>query len=325
MASTTWGNKMNIHREFGSASLLRFMTCVRRAGTVPLIVTMLLLPGVLSTTRGETPAASPAKPDRSSCDRSNFRVLVDVGHTAKVYGAVSARGVSEYEFNLRLAKQVEQSLIAAGFGKTVLLVTAEPPLRGLFKRASEASRLRADLFLSIHHDAVPDWMLETWEYEGKKHRFSDRFKGHSIFISNYNGDRTGSLLYARLLGNQLKASGLRYTPHYTDKIMGNRRRQLLDAEAGVYRYDQLIVLKETKMPAVLLESGSIVNRNEEVLLAAPERRSLISAAITEAVAKFCEARAPRSLIAGRAGAPNASRQAVRPAAATHRANAVPRP
>ena len=37
--------------------------------------------------------------------------------------------------------------------------------------------------------------------------------------------------------------------------MGSRRRDLVDPEAGVYRYDKLIVLRETTMPAVLLEAG----------------------------------------------------------------------
>jgi N-acetylmuramoyl-L-alanine amidase. len=48
--------------------------------------------------------------------------------------------------------------------------------------------------------------------------------------------------------------------------MGSRRRLLVDPEAGVYRYDQLIVLRQTHVPAVLLEAGSIINRNEELLL-----------------------------------------------------------
>jgi N-acetylmuramoyl-L-alanine amidase len=46
-------------------------------------------------------------------------------------------------------------------------------------------------------------------------------------------------------------------------MMGHRRRKLVDATAGVYRYDQLIVLRRTRMPAVLLEAGSIVDRQEE--------------------------------------------------------------
>ena len=72
--------------------------------------------------------------------------------------------------------------------------------------------------------------------------------------------------------------------------MGHRRRILADAEDGVYRYDQLIVLRQTKMPAVLLEAGSIVNREEELELGTAERRSLTSAAIVAAVDKFCAAR-----------------------------------
>src|SRR5207302_6241712 len=110
---------------------------------------------------------------------------------------------------------------------------------------------------------------------------------------NDNRDRRGSLRYARLLGNALKTRGLRYTPHYTEAIMGSRRRELVDAGAGVYRYDQLIVLREGRMPAVLLEAGSIVNRDEELLLESPERQAAIAAAVTDAVEAFCVARAPR--------------------------------
>jgi hypothetical protein len=57
-----------------------------------------------------------------SCARSSFRVLVDVGHTATSPGADSARGVPEYEFNLKLANVIAQSLHEAGFDKTVRLI-----------------------------------------------------------------------------------------------------------------------------------------------------------------------------------------------------------
>jgi N-acetylmuramoyl-L-alanine amidase len=63
---------------------------------------------------------------------------------------------------------------------------------------------------------------------------------------------------------------------------------LIDPEAGVYRYDKLIVLRETTMPAVLFEGGMIVNRSDELVLASPERRDLIAAAVTDAVGQFCD-------------------------------------
>jgi NAD(P)H-dependent FMN reductase len=73
--------------------------------------------------------------------------------------------------------------------------------------------------------------------------------------------------------------------------MGNRRRELVDPQAGVYRYDQLVVLKDTRMPAALLEAGSIVNRGEELLLATPEHEAIMAGAVVEAVDAFCTARA----------------------------------
>jgi N-acetylmuramoyl-L-alanine amidase len=233
---------------------------------------------------------APPKNQVADCQRSAFHVVVDVGHTADVPGADSARGVPEYTFNLQLAAAVKDALVEAGFDNTVRLITATAPWRGLAERAARANAMRADLFVSIHHDSVPDRLIETWEYGGQQREFSDRFSGYSIFISNENGDRKGSLAFGHLLGNALQALGLHYTPHYTLPLMGKYRHELVDAEAGVYRYDQLVVLRETRMPAVLLEAGSIVNRQEELQMATPERRSLISAAVVSAVQDFCAAR-----------------------------------
>ena len=77
-----------------------------------------------------------------------------------------------------------------------------------------------DLFLSIHHDSVPDRFLQKWQFNGEEHSYSDRFKGHSMFVSRDNGDYRGSLMFAKMLGRKLKDRGLKFTPHYTEKFMG---------------------------------------------------------------------------------------------------------
>jgi N-acetylmuramoyl-L-alanine amidase len=242
--------------------------------------------------RGEVASASSKRVERATCDRGQFRVVLDVGHTAEEPGAFSARGVTEYEFNLRLAKDIQQRLIKDGFSKTVVLITGGRARPGLAKRVARATEMKADLFLSIHHDSVPEKFKEKWTYEGKEILYCDRFTGHSIFVSYDHADRDGSLQFARLLGKRLKAHNLRYTPHYTEAYMGGRRRELVDADAGVYRFDQLHVLRTTRMPAVLFEAGMIINREEELLLAAPERRAVIGAAVSEAVEQFCAPRLP---------------------------------
>jgi N-acetylmuramoyl-L-alanine amidase len=246
------------------------------------------------------PEAPAAKPYVATCPRvAAFRAVIDVGHTEGVPGALSARGATEYSFNLTLAREIDKELRAAGFERTALMITAEGPTIGLFKRVARAAALEADLLLAIHHDSVPDSFLETWQFEGQEQHFSDRFSGHSLFISNDNGDRAGSLAFAKLLGTALEARGLHYTPHYTEKFMGNRRRELLDAKAGVYRYDQLIVLRHSRMPAALLEAGSIINRTEELLMAAPEHQAVIAGAVVEAVDAFCAARSAKPKVAAK--------------------------
>jgi N-acetylmuramoyl-L-alanine amidase len=262
---------------------------------------------VPAATTNPPPATKPvsaAKP-AAACHPESFRVVVDVGHTAEVPGAMSARGATEYSFNLALAQDAKQALVDAGFAKTTLLITDKAPPTGLITRAMVANNLQADLFLAIHHDSVPDNLLKTWQYEGQDQHFNDDYPGYALFISNENGDRAGSLLFGNFLGKELQTRGLHYTPHYTLALMGHRRRELLDPVAGVYRYDQLIVLRMTHMPALLLEAGSIVNRQEELELGTPDRRARTSAAIVAAVQEFCAARA-RPIVAQRAAAPKAN-------------------
>lgn len=240
-------------------------------------------------------ASKPASktPIPASCDRAHFRVIIDVGHSEEVPGAISARGVPEYSYNLNLAQKIHAKLRESGFSKAHLLISSGKANASLVSRVSYAAHNPADLFLSIHHDAVPDKFLEKWTYEGKSHNYCDRFKGHSIFVSRYNADYPSSLLFGKLLGQQLKAQGMTYAPHYVEKFMGIRQRELVDANAGVYRFDNLVVLMSTTMPAVLFEAGSIINRDEELLMADPKHQATIAAAVTTAIENYCTAQITR--------------------------------
>jgi N-acetylmuramoyl-L-alanine amidase len=241
-----------------------------------------------SKSSASKPAVS--RPATAKCDPPKFKIFVDVGHTKESDGALSARDVPEFDFNLKLATQVVEKLKADGFAGAKLLVTTGKARPSLFKRVAAANDSHADLFLSIHHDSVPDKMLEDWEFEGKKRHFSDRFKGYSLFVSRDNADFESSLTFAKLIGKELKAKGLRFADQYTLPVMGRYRHELLDKDAGVYRYDQLIVLMRTRMPAVLLEAGSIINRDEELQMSTPERQDMIITSVAAALKKYCEGR-----------------------------------
>ena len=234
--------------------------------------------------------SSAAKPSAPGCNPAKFRIVVDVGHTAESEGAMSARNVSEYVFNLRLAQRIAEKLKAEGFGETKLLVTEGRARASLVRRVAAASKLEANLFLSIHHDSVPTKFLEAWEFEGKKSHFSDRFSGYSVFVSNDNPEFKASLLIAELVAKEMKGQGLKYAEQYSQPIMGKNQHPLLNKETGVYSYDKLIVLKKTRMAAVLLEAGSIINREEELKMASPEYRNIVSSGVATAIKEFCDSR-----------------------------------
>jgi N-acetylmuramoyl-L-alanine amidase len=94
------------------------------------------------------------------------------------------------------------------------------------------------------------------------------------------------------------ASGLKFTTHHdeltnTDKY--GRIAPLVDRGRGIYdAYDNLAVLYESRMPAVLFEAGMIVNRAEEQVLSSPARRATIAKAVAEAVERFCAVRVPQT-------------------------------
>src|SRR5260370_11697127 len=162
------------------------------------------------------PVALNPSPVATMCDPSKFRIVLDVGHTAESEGAISARNVAEFVFNRRLAQRIEEKLKAEGFAETRLLVTEGKARPSLVKRVAAANNLHADLFLSIHHDSVPNKLLEDWEFEGKKSHFSDRFSGYSVFVSRNNPDFKTSLSLSDPIDHREEHSGARSTPNQLD-------------------------------------------------------------------------------------------------------------
>jgi N-acetylmuramoyl-L-alanine amidase len=145
------------------------------------------------------------------------------------------------------------------------------------------------MFLSIHHDDVQSTYYTKWTYNGVVRFFSDRFSGYSLFASRQNRHFEDSLRFAKLLGAALTTHGMRYSAHHAEPIRGEGK-QLIDRNSGVYLFDELVVLKSAKAPAVLLEAGIITNRIEELVVSSPEGREHISTAVREAANQYCLSR-----------------------------------
>ena len=226
--------------------------------------------------------------------KKDIIVIVDVGHSDKDSGQISARGVKEYDLNLKLARRVLEELVNTGFGSTQMIVTSGPNTHeSRLQRSKRANDLGADLFISVHHDGVKNETLMPWQYEGKTHWFLDKFEGFSLWVSQKNNKYEESLGFAKTLADQLVASGLKFTTHHdelTNTAKYGRIAPLVDRERGIYdAADHIAVLYESHMPAVLFEAGMIVNRAEEQVLSSATRRATVAKAVATAVERFCAA------------------------------------
>jgi len=211
-------------------------------------------------------------------------VAIDVGHFIEEPGATSARGRPELDFNRELAADIESAVRGRGLG--TMLIGADGFMSQLARRAAAAAD--ADFFLSVHHDSVQPHFLETWEHDRVERAFSDRYSGFSLFVSRKNAAVKRSLTCASAIGESLRHAGFSPSLYHADPIPGENK-PFADRRNGVHYYDNLIVLKTARTPAVLLEAGVIVNRHEELKVQSEEIRTRIAAAVAQGVER-CLAR-----------------------------------
>ena len=230
-------------------------------------------------------ASSLATPLFAACDRENYALAIDIGHTPQQPGAISARGVGEYAFNARLAGELMEALYGRDY-RSAFIVNAEGAEIGLLDRTAAATRQSARFFLSIHHDSVQPRYLEPWTHAGVARRHTTHARGHSIFVSSLNPAVADSLSAARRLGQALRDRNFVPTLHHAEPIKGENRA-LLDAKLGVYDFPKLAVLRSASSPALLFEAGVITHRDEEALLETPEHRAKLIAALLEMVEDLC--------------------------------------
>jgi N-acetylmuramoyl-L-alanine amidase len=237
-------------------------------------------PSPSASTRTDSAAAEPSQTIQPGpAGRKMPLVALDIGHSPGHPGATSARGVPEFEFNRELAAAIDMQLRDGAF--RTRLINADGNIGKLAERARQSQG--ADAFLSIHHDSVQPQYLSTWQVAGKSRRYSDRFHGFSLFVSRKNPFPLESLRCASALGESLRRAGFEPALYHAEPIPGENR-PFADRAHGVHYFDDLVVLKQARCPAVLLEAGVILNRDEETNLVRAATRIALARAVTEGLA-----------------------------------------
>jgi len=234
---------------------------------------------------------------------SGLRVALDIGHSKTRFGAVSARGGREYDFNRRFALELF-TLAKQRPSLDVFIINLPGSKIALRERTRIAANAKADLFLSIHHDSVNAKYIRKWEFNEKEQIYSDAFRGHSMFVSRLNSEFQASLSAATAIGRRMAALSLKPTLHHAEPIKGENR-ELLSQELGIYNAP-FAVLRHAISPSVLFEVGVIVHREEEALLNERTYRAKIQKALLDALEDYQENQTGNSPKAKQPAAPRSA-------------------
>jgi len=247
--------------------------------------------------RPEEPAAEP-RPRGEEGERGPIRrIVVDAGHGGHDPGAIGPSRVREKDVTLGIARRLATRLRGAGF--EVLLTRTGDRFLPLEERTAVANTSRADLFISIHANANP----------------RRSFAGMTTYFLNVADDRYAARLAARENGLDApegETETLRILTDLDAKASAGASRQLAqlvqrEVCAGVrervgevrdlgVKSALFYVLLGARMPAVLVETAHISNREEERRLASPRYQDEVAAGITRAVVAFARA-GPRVAVA----------------------------
>jgi N-acetylmuramoyl-L-alanine amidase len=190
---------------------------------------------------------------RTATGLAGLRVVLDPGHGGADPGFVGPRGAREDELCLAIANRVEAALTAAG--SQVFLTRRPNGTPPEAERAMLANTLEADLFLAIHLGGA----------EQNARGAAAFYFGHERFHSEVG------MRLAELLLEQVCSLGL------------------IDGRTHAKTFP---VLRETRMPAVVLEPGYVTNPDEERMLADPEFQERLATAIADGLRRFAREPAP---------------------------------
>ena len=89
--------------------------------------------------------------------KNNTVIIIDPGHGGKEHGTHSPKGIPESHFNLQIAKEI--TVAANGClpsKRQIYLTRSTDKFVSLQQRVNFAKKKNCNLFISIHHNALPD-------------------------------------------------------------------------------------------------------------------------------------------------------------------------
>jgi len=227
--------------------------------------------------------------EETEADRRPIRhVIIDAGHGGHDTGAVGPRGVKEKDVTLAMAKRLAEKLRAGGF--QVTLTRTDDRYLKLEERTAIANLSRGDLFVSLHTNANPRRDrsgVETYFLNVTDDRYARRLAARENGTMELEEAPRDLQRILTDLDSKASAGASRTLARLVQKEITARTRQNQGPvrDRGV-KSALFYVLLGARMPAVLVETAFISNREEEKRLSSPAYQQLVAEGVTRAVSDF---------------------------------------
>lgn len=207
--------------------------------------------------------------------KKSFTIVIDPGHGGKDAGAVG-KLTQEKTINLNVALALGQLIEQNHKDVKVVYTRKTDVFIPLDQRARIANTAKADLFLSIHTNAVAgnSTVRGTETYTLGMHRAKDNLevakRENSVILheqnykTNYAGfdpSKAESYIIFELMQDQF----MKQSVDFARKIQGQYANTAQRKNKGVHQAG-FLVLRATSMPSVLTELGFISTPDEEAFL-----------------------------------------------------------
>ena len=224
-----------------------------------------------------------------------FTLVIDAGHGGHDAGA---KGSFSYEknINLKMALAFGRYVENNCPGVKVIYTRKTDVFVPLHKRADIANKNRADVFISIHTNALPGGRIargmETYTMgmrrSNEKLSAAQRENAVITYESDYKERYEGydpnspeSAIMFEFIHDKNMAKSVELAKHVQKSVCSTANRP----DKGV-KQDVFLVLRETSMPACLIELGFITTPDEERLLNDDASIDNIARGIYNAFAKY---------------------------------------
>ena len=238
----------------------------------------------IQTLRKLVPVSGPVIPEPIT---GKVRIVLDPGHGGLDSGAIGRGGLQEKEVVLEIGRKVRDLLEIRGYD--ALLTRDEDRFISLKNRAGRANRYRADLFVSIHANAAYNQQArgtETFYYSPAAGRWGERIARIENAVLRLEADITSNPIAGS--GKEPETGRLSESRRLARKIQ-IRIDPLSDGPDRGVKAADLYVLKYTRMPAVLVETGFLSNQKDRDLLADCAFRESMAEAIAAGISDFIDA------------------------------------